>query len=128
MSLVDDYPKIKYFAITVKKENVQEHIRKDSNKLYNYMTRLLLLDELCGYDSVRIAPDPRSIKVASGNSMHDYLVQLYGLRNVLPQKYLPNQKIVKTTVIFNLLICSRGLCNHILKMESQSLGKSFLVL
>ena len=37
---------IKYYAITVKKEKVQRHIRNDPNKLYNYMILLSLLDEM----------------------------------------------------------------------------------
>jgi hypothetical protein len=55
------------------KRNVQEHIRKDSNKLYNYMVKLLLLDVMAQHDYVNFVPDPRSIKVESGNSLHDYL-------------------------------------------------------
>ena len=31
-----DHPSIKYFSMTVKKENLQSHIRADGNKLYNY--------------------------------------------------------------------------------------------
>ncbi len=34
---------IRYLSITVKKENVQKHIRNDANKLYNYMIGLSLL-------------------------------------------------------------------------------------
>ena len=60
-------------AIVVKKENVLEHIRKDGNKLYNYMIRLLLLDFMAEFDVVTFIPDPRSLKVESGNSLHDYL-------------------------------------------------------
>ena len=60
-------------AIIVKKENVGEHIRRDPNKLYNYMIRLSLLDRIAAYDEVTMVPDPRSIKVESGNSLHDYL-------------------------------------------------------
>ncbi len=66
-------PSIKYFSITVKKENVQEHIRIDGNKLYNYMIGLTLLTEMSNNDKVVFIPDPRSVKVESGNSMHDYL-------------------------------------------------------
>jgi hypothetical protein len=60
-------------AITVKKENVMQHIRSDSNKLYNFMIRLALLDRMAAYSDVTLIPDPRSIKVQSGNSLHDYL-------------------------------------------------------
>ena len=49
------------------------HIRNDPNKLYNYMIKLFLLDEMATYERVTLIPDPRTIKVASGNSLHDYL-------------------------------------------------------
>lgn len=64
---------VKYLSITVKKENVQEHIRSDSNKLYNYMIGLSLVNEMSKHKNVTFMPDPRSIKVESGNSLHDYL-------------------------------------------------------
>jgi hypothetical protein len=60
-------------AITVKKENVEAHIKADYNKLYNYMIRLCVLDCMGKHDQVLFVPDPRSIKVQSGNSLHDYL-------------------------------------------------------
>ena len=66
-------PDISFHAIVADKRNVQEHIRKDSNKLYNYMVKLLLLDVMAQHDYVSFIPDPRSIKVESGNSLHDYL-------------------------------------------------------
>ena len=62
-------PEYKYHAITVQKENVKDHIRKDQNKLYNYMIQLLLMDEMANHDYVTLIPDPRSIKVSSGNSL-----------------------------------------------------------
>jgi hypothetical protein len=64
---------IHYVARTVKKENVSPHIRLDSNKLYNFMIKLMLLDRMAQYQHVTLVPDPRSIKVESGNSLHDYL-------------------------------------------------------
>lgn len=70
---------IKYLTITVKKENVESHIRNDANKLYNYMIGLLLTKEMAKYDQVTLVPDPRSIKVESGNSLHDYLQTLLWL-------------------------------------------------
>jgi hypothetical protein len=72
-ALREKHPDIKYFSMTVKKENVQTHIREDGNKLYNYMINLLLLEEMSHFEYVEFFPDPRSIKVESGNSMHDYL-------------------------------------------------------
>lgn len=71
--LCDSEPDIHLHAITVRKENVMEHIKSDSNKLYNYMIRLSLLDRMALHDDVTLCPDVRSIKVQSGNSLHDYL-------------------------------------------------------
>ena len=59
-------------AITVKKKNVQSHIRSNPNKLYNYMINLCILDLLGNEESVYFTSDPRSIKVSSGDSMVDY--------------------------------------------------------
>lgn len=50
-----------------------DHIRSDKNKLYNYMISLSLLNEMSKHDDVVFVPDPRSVKVESGNSLHDYL-------------------------------------------------------
>jgi hypothetical protein len=69
----EDHADFVYTAITVKKEKVAQHIRGDANKLYNFMSRLLLLDRMAAYEKVQLIPDPRSIKVKSGNSLHDYL-------------------------------------------------------
>jgi hypothetical protein len=72
--ICEKHPEIGLHAIVVKKQKVQQHIRNDSNKLYNFMIRLSLLDRMAQYDSVTMIPDPRSIKVKSGNSLHDYLL------------------------------------------------------
>ena len=64
---------IRFRSITVKKRNVANNIRQDPNKLYNYMTRLLLAKEMAAFEKVLFMPDERSVKVASGNSLHDYL-------------------------------------------------------
>lgn len=72
-AMCEKHNDIHLHAIVVKKENVEQHIRKDGNKLYNYMIKLALLDSMCAYDLVTLVPDPRSIKVKSGNSLHDYL-------------------------------------------------------
>ncbi len=72
--LKEKYPNdIFYLSITVRKENVRPHIRTDANKLYNYMIGISLLDNMARYENVSFVPDPRSIKVESGNSLHDYL-------------------------------------------------------
>lgn len=60
-------------AITVKKENVQEHIRIDENKLYNYMFRRAVIDRIDKSPRVKIIRDRRSIKVERGKSFIDYL-------------------------------------------------------
>ncbi len=73
-SLASSNPEhVKYLSITVRKECVLPHIRTDENKLYNYMIGLSLLPEMAQYQRVVFIPDPRSIKVQSGNSLHDYL-------------------------------------------------------
>lgn len=64
---------IRYTAIIVSKERVLPHIREDENKLYNYMLRLMLAEDMARHQQVTFLPDPRSIKVESGNSLHDYL-------------------------------------------------------
>ena len=73
VGLLNRDPSIKISAITVKKENVQPHIQMDSNKLYNYMVNFILLEEIKNFSTVDFIPDPRTIKVASGNSLVDYL-------------------------------------------------------
>lgn len=64
---------IKLGAITVKKQNVMEHIREDGNKLYNYMIWLSAIPSIKTYPQVEMVRDKRSIKVKSGNSCIDYL-------------------------------------------------------
>lgn len=64
---------VRYLAISVRKENVYEHIRQDSNKLYNYMVRLLLADHMAQHQFVKLIPDARSLRVHSGHSLHEYL-------------------------------------------------------
>lgn len=64
---------IELFAIVADKRNVLAHIRHDANKLYNYMVKLLVLEQMAQHDRITFVPDPRSLKVESGNSLHDYL-------------------------------------------------------
>ena len=71
--LLEREPSITISVISVKKENVQHHIRSDANKLYNYMVNFAILQEIRECPSVDFIPDPRTIKVASGNSLVDYL-------------------------------------------------------
>jgi hypothetical protein len=67
------WPLISLLSITVNKQRVQPHIRTDPNKLYNYMVNLCLPDLVVSAPQVAFSPDPRSVKVASGQSMVDYL-------------------------------------------------------
>lgn len=64
---------LSYHTISVCKDRVMAHIRSDANKLYNYMINILLLDQMQKFKHVQFIPDERSIKVRSGNSLHDYL-------------------------------------------------------
>ncbi len=73
INLLNKHQDIKIYSISVNKMNVAPHIRKDGNKIYNFMLSLLLLDQIKNEDIVTIIPDPRNIKVKSGNSMIDYL-------------------------------------------------------
>ncbi|AVQ08006.1 TPA: DUF3800 domain-containing protein [Xanthomonas vasicola pv. zeae] len=73
LQLSNNCSNVQYYAIVVKKEKVATHLRDDGNKLYNYMIKLMLVDEMAKHAKVNFIPDPRSIKVESGNSMHDYL-------------------------------------------------------
>jgi len=73
VSLLANHPSIEVFAITVYKKRVEDHIRRDANKLYNYMTSLVLLDKIKDKPNITFIPDERSIKVQSGNSLVDYL-------------------------------------------------------
>ncbi|QWT18764.1 DUF3800 domain-containing protein [Bacillus sp. NP157] len=71
--LLRKHPDISYHAIVAYKPNVMRHIRDDPNKLYNYMLKLMLLDEMKKHQTVHFIPDHRSVKVESGSSLHDYL-------------------------------------------------------
>lgn len=75
------------------KPKVQDHIRTDTNIIYNYMTSLLLLDTIKTYNEVEFVPDERSIKVKCGNSLVDYLqTKLWfelGARTII--KHIPQQ-------------------------------------
>ena len=64
---------IRLCAITIKKENVREHIRVEEHIIYNYALVKKIAPVLRGIPSVTIVPDKRTIKVRSGNSCADYL-------------------------------------------------------
>jgi hypothetical protein len=67
------HPEIKIISITTNKQNVENHIRNDPNKLYNYMIGLILPPKIKNNARITFIPDKRSIKVESGNSLTDYL-------------------------------------------------------
>ena len=71
--LLTRYPEIKLDVIRVNKVNVQDHIRQDSNKLYNYMLGLVIPDYVSQEENFTLVTDRRSIKVKSQNSLKDYL-------------------------------------------------------
>lgn len=64
-------PDIVFAAITVRKERANKAFRQHPNRLYNFMTKLLLLDPMSQYDSICLIPDARSIKIESKYALHD---------------------------------------------------------
>jgi len=98
---------IRLRAITVRKEKVMQHIRTDSNKLYNYMIGLSLLDVMAPHDEVTLVPDPRSIKVKSGNSLHDYLqIDLWFVKKVKTMlKTIPQDSQSCRGIQFTDMLC-----------------------
>lgn len=86
--LLQHHSSIQYFSITVYKPRVQEHIRQDPNKLYNYLIKLLLLDEMAKYSQVKFYPDPRNIKITSGDSLSDYLQTELFFTHQVPTKLI----------------------------------------
>lgn len=78
LALLQKNPDIKIVYITVKKENVQQHIQSDTNLIYNYMMRLALLKEVDKYSVINLIRDNRSVKIKSGNTLINYLqTELY---------------------------------------------------
>ena len=73
VELLKRHSKVKIDVIIVNKANVRSHIRADSNKLYNYMTSLVVPDYVGSEKEIEFIPDERSVKVRSGNSLADYL-------------------------------------------------------
>jgi hypothetical protein len=71
--LAGAWPEVAYHAIVVDKRRVPMHLSGEGNQLYTHMVRLLLAEEMARYPRVDFIPDPRSLKLESGNSLHDYL-------------------------------------------------------
>lgn len=59
--------------IVINKNRVKAELRRDTNILYNYVTGLLLTPLLCPLHQADVHLDCRTIKVASGNSLCEYL-------------------------------------------------------
>lgn len=59
--------------IVVNKNKVKTELRRDTNILYNYVTGLMLGPLLCNLLQAQVHLDCRTIKVASGNSLSEYL-------------------------------------------------------
>jgi len=77
------HPDISFHSIVVDKQRVKVSFRDDPNLLYNYMIKLFLVGEMRKHDQVTLIPDPRTIKIRSGNSLHDYLqINLWYTENV----------------------------------------------
>jgi len=73
VQLLEKNRDIKIDVVTVMKQNVQDHIRADANKLYNFIAGLVMPEYIKHMEEVQFIPDERSIKVKSGNSLVDYL-------------------------------------------------------
>ena len=73
LALLNSNPDFTLGAITVSKEKVKEHLRSDSNKLYNYMIAQSVLTHVSSAPEALLIRDNRSVKVKSGNSCIDYL-------------------------------------------------------
>ncbi|MGH9714015.1 MAG: DUF3800 domain-containing protein [Candidatus Acidiferrales bacterium] len=119
------HPDIYLKTITVKKQNVMAHIRVDSNKLYNYMIGLCLLELMAKHDAVTMVPDRRSLKVQSGNSLHDYLqVDLWFYRKV-KTKLFTNPQDSKQCASIQFADMLAGL---VLSHYEDGKGKNYMVL
>lgn len=68
------HSEIEFVAITVRKEHVKANsFRRNPNGLYNFMTKLLLLQLMAREAAVAFIPDARSIRIELKHSLHDYL-------------------------------------------------------
>ena len=106
------HPDIHYHSICVNKQKVSAHIRADSNKLYNYMIKLLLIDEMSRHPEIKFFPDPRTIKIESGNSLHDYLQTTLWFEKEVSSKIItiPCDSSADLCIQFSDMLC--GLVQH----------------
>lgn len=76
---------VEYRAIVVCKNRVKPELRSDSNKLYNWMLKLLLLDKIAQHSHVTLIPDPRTVKVANGRMLDHYMEMMLYERSATTQ-------------------------------------------
>lgn len=68
--------------LVLNKAKIKPELRRDKNILYNFLCGLVLPPLMSVMQQATIHMDCRNIKVASGNSLHDYLrVKLWGEMN-----------------------------------------------
>ncbi|MCX6345764.1 MAG: DUF3800 domain-containing protein [Armatimonadetes bacterium] len=68
-----------FHYIVVNKSKVQQPLKRDTNILYNYVSGLVLVPMISILQQATVNFDCRTIKVASGNSLGDYLcTKLWG--------------------------------------------------
>ncbi len=79
-------------AITVKKQNVEVHIRENQNVIYNYMVKECIFKEIEVLPEVHLLPDNRSIRVQYANSLEMYLkTMLFERRSQTMLTYSPQE-------------------------------------
>ena len=76
IKLLKDHPEINIRAITVSKEHVKPEYRRDPNRFYNYLIKLLLLKTICQSHYVDFMPDSRSERVNAKWNLGEYLNQM----------------------------------------------------
>lgn len=64
---------IRVRSMTVRKQNCFDAFKRHPNGLYNYMAKLLLLEEMARHQIVHFIPDARSIKTELKHTLDDYL-------------------------------------------------------
>ncbi|TDR32604.1 DUF3800 domain-containing protein [Hydromonas duriensis] len=76
VKLNEKHREIYFKSITVNKKKVNDSFRKNPNGLYNYMTKLLLVESMTSYKIIDFLPDSRSIKTSYKHALHQYLEQM----------------------------------------------------
>lgn len=126
INMLNDNDDVKLGVITVRKDRVFEHIRRDANILYNYATNLGICDQIKDCNgNVELIRDERSIKVKSGNSLVDYLqTQLWFEKN---SKALLIDKPAKSHQNLNVLFID-WICNTVWNYYEYNLDIGFSTL